>query len=166
MEYLVVDGYNIIYTCPKLERLGMEHARAKLVEIMTDYTALAGQQVVVVFDAYRVKEPGERSLVVDGVEVFFTRPGETADSLIERLVGQLVKKGTVYVVTSDWTEQRVIFGRGGYRITPVEMWDQIKRARREAEKYFSRDLPAERYLENRMVEELRLKLEKWRRGKK
>jgi hypothetical protein len=162
VEYLIIDGYNIIYTCPELERLEMEHARARLVEIMIDYSILAGQQIMVVFDAYGAKGPGERSLVVGGVEVFFTRFGETADSLIERLVGQLSKKGTVYVATSDWTEQRIIFGRGGYRITPAELWNQIKQARREGEKYYSRDLPAEKYLENRMLEEIRLELEKWR----
>jgi len=167
-EFLIVDGYNIIHAWPEFEKLkdsNLEHARVKLVSILANYAPLSGQNVVVVFDAHQVKNADERTEVIDGVEVVYTRQGETADSLIERLAGTLSEKGRVHVATSDWDEQRIIFGRGAYRLTPGELRAQIKRAGRESKELYTRDTPADSYLENRLRDRVRSELEKLRRKK-
>lgn len=167
-EFLIVDGYNIIYAWPEFEKLkdsGLDHARSKLISILANYSPLSGQKILVVFDAHQVKNAVERTEVIDGVEVIYTQQGETADALIERLAGTLSNEGTVYVATSDWNEQRIIFGRGAYRITPGELRMQVKRARQESEELYTQSTPADSYLENRLLDKVRSKLEKWRREK-
>lgn len=121
-EYLVVDGYNIIFSWPDFEKLrktGMDHARAKLVDILVNYAAMSGDRVVVVFDAHLVRNNVEHTeMVGDKLEVIYTQEGETADSAIERLVGELSAKGKVSVATSDWAEQTMIFGRAKAPASP------------------------------------------------
>lgn len=167
-DYLVVDGYNIIHAWPEFKKpkdLALEHARSKLVEMLSNYAALTGCKVTVVFDAHQVKTPSGRVELVDGVEVVYTTQGETADALIERLVGGLSGKGTVYVATSDWAEQTIIFGRGAFRLTPAELREQVGLVRKAGEAFYSRDTVTDGYLENRLLDKVRAKLEKWRRGK-
>ncbi|MFZ5645643.1 MAG: NYN domain-containing protein [Bacillota bacterium] len=169
-EYLVVDGYNIIFNWPDFERLrkkNLEHARAKLLDIMVNYSAMSGENVTVVFDAHLVKNSVEHAESAGkDVEVIYTQEGETADSVIERLVGDLSRKGRVYVATSDWAEQSLIFGLGAYRLTPRELLEKVKRLKKEGESHYSASLPTESYLENRLVDEVRKTLEDWRRKKR
>lgn len=167
-EFLIVDGYNIIYAWPEFEKLresSLDHARSRLIDILANYSPLSGQKVLVVFDAHHAKNHPERAEVIGGVEVIYTQQGETADALIERLVGSLSKEGTVYVATSDWAEQRTIFGRGAYRLTPAELKAQIERLKRESEERYSQDLPVDSYLENRLLIKTRTQLEELRRKK-
>lgn len=168
-EFLIVDGYNIIYAWPEFEKLkesSLEYARSKLVSILANYSPLSGQKIVVVFDAHQVRNAVERTEIIDGVEVVYTQQGETADALIERLVGSLSNEGAVYVATSDWAEQGIIFGRGAYRLTPGELRTQVNRTKRESEEHYTQSTPADSYLENRLLDKVRSKLEKWRREKK
>ncbi len=166
-DFLVVDGYNIIFSWPEFEKLrksGMDHARARLVDILVNYAAMSGEKVVVVFDAHLVRNNLEHAEAVgDKLEVIYTQEGETADAAIERLVGQLSAAGTVHVATSDWAEQSTVFGRGAYRITPGELLEKIKRVQEEARRHFASAPPADSYLENRLVDEVRRAMEKWRR---
>lgn len=169
-EYLVVDGYNIIFSWPDFEKLrkaGLDHARAKLVDILVNYAAMSGDRVVVVFDAHLVKNNVEHMEIIgDSLEIIFTQEGETADSAIERLVGDLSARGKVSVATSDWAEQSMIFGQGAYRMTPRELSDKIKRLQQEGRQHYVSSSPAESYLENRLVDEVRKALETWRRKKR
>lgn len=165
-EFLVVDGYNIIHAWPEFEKLketALDYARYRLVSILANYAPLSGQKIFVVFDAYNVKNSVERTEVVDGVEVIYTQQGQTADALIERLVGTLSAKGIVYVATSDGAEQGIVFGRGAYRITPRELLVQVKRIKLNSKKYYSQSKPADSYLERRLLGKVRSKLEIWRR---
>ncbi|MHB8157482.1 MAG: NYN domain-containing protein [Desulfocucumaceae bacterium] len=169
-EYLVVDGYNIIFSWPNFESLrkkNLDHVRARLLDMLVNYAALSGEMVLVVFDAHLVKNnPGHSEIAGKNVEVIFTREGETADSVIERLVGDLSTKGRVYVATADWAEQSMIFGLGAYRLTPGELMDRIKRQQKESERHYTSSFPSESYLENRLVDEVRKTLEDWRRKKR
>jgi predicted RNA-binding protein with PIN domain len=123
-------------------------------------------KVVVVFDAHQIKGGGERTEVVDGVEVIYTQQGETADSLIERMVGSLSEEGgPVYVVTYDWAEQVIIFGRGAFRLTPAELREQVQRVKEESKVHYQQTKPADGYLENFLLDKVRAKFEQWRRGK-
>jgi len=168
-EYLIVDGYNVIFAWPHFEALrksSLEHARQKLIDDLINYAALTGRQLILVFDAYRVKEPAARTEEMPGLRVIYTAFGETADSLIEKLVGELSGEGAVYVVTSDWAEQRIVFGQGAYRLTPGELLAGL-RQEAEAGKRFGRpaERPADAYLENRLKEKIRVFFENWRRKK-
>ncbi|MDD4169420.1 MAG: NYN domain-containing protein [Desulfotomaculaceae bacterium] len=168
-EFLVIDGYNIIFAWPEFEKLtesGLEFARSKLVDIMANHSPLSGQKIVIVFDAYQHKNIIGQAEIIDGIEVVYTQQGETADALIERLVGDLAKEGIVYVATSDWAEQVIIFGRGAYRLTPDELRTQVNQYKQEAKEHLSDLKPVDSYLENRLLDKVRLKLEEWRRKEK
>lgn len=169
-EYLVVDGYNIIFAWPEFEKLrktGMNHARARLVDILVNYAAMSGDHVVLVFDAHLARKNVEHvEAAGDSLEVVYTVEGETADAAIERLVGELLEQGRVHVATSDWAEQSMIFGRGAYRITPRELLDKINRLRQEACGHYQSSPPTHSYLENRLVDEVRKAMESWRRKKR
>jgi hypothetical protein len=167
-ETLIVDGYNIIYAWPELEKLiesGMDHARSKLISILADYAALAGQRVILVFDAHHMKNTAGSTEAIDGIEVVFTQAGETADALIERLAGCLTERCKVYVATSDQAEQAIVFGRGAYRLTPGELREQVRLTKKESERFYGQATPADGYLENRLVSNVRSRLEKLRRQK-
>ncbi|MFZ5590674.1 MAG: NYN domain-containing protein [Bacillota bacterium] len=166
-EYLLVDGYNIIHAWPDLQKIkeeSLEHARDKLVEQMINYAARSGEHVIVVFDAHQVKNSLAHSEVVAGVEIYYTAEGETADAVIERMAGELKDKGRVHVATSDAAEQTIILGRGAYRMTPGELKKRLQSVQKDTQRFYQTDLPAERYLENRLVDNIRQRLEQMRRG--
>lgn len=166
-QYLVVDGYNIIFSWPEFEKLrktGMDHARARLVDILVNYSAISGDRVVVVFDAHLVRNNVEHvESAGENLKVIYTQEGETADAAIERLAGELSAAGRVHVATSDWAEQSMIFGRGAYRITPRELLEKVKKTQEEARRQYISTPPTESYLENRLVDEVRKVMEKLRR---
>lgn len=167
-EYLVVDGYNIIYAWPCLDKMkneNLEHARDKLVDILANFSAHSGTNVYVVFDAHQVKSGTEHSEERNGVRIIYTREGETADALIEKMVGELTGLGRVYVVTSDYDEQRVIFGRGAYRLTPRDLYQQVEQYREKEKKWFKPATPGDNYLEDRLAGPMREILEEWRKRK-
>ena len=169
-EYLIVDGYNIIYAWPLFARYlesGIEHARSKLTALLADYASVRGQKVVVVFDAYKQKGASERTELVNGVEVVYTKEGETADARIERLVGTLMaRQALVRVATSDWAEQGIVFGQGAYRVTPGELLTEINEVKETSKKLWTTASPFDNYLESRLNNAtVRLRLERWRKGK-
>lgn len=168
-EFLVIDGYNIIFAWPEFERFknsGLEHARFRLVSILVNYSHLSGKKIYVVFDAHQAKKSFEKIETIDSVEVIYTQQGETADAYIENLVGKLLKEGIVYVATSDWAEQGIVFGRGAYRLTPEELLLEVKRSKQESEKHYVKSVPADSYLENFLLDRIRSELEKLRRQKR
>lgn len=168
-EYLIVDGYNIIFSWPEFEehrKTGMDYARTRLVDILVNYAAISGDHVVVVFDAHMARNSVEHAEKIgDSLEVIYTREGETADAVIERLAGELSASGRVHVATSDWAEQSMIFGRGAFRITPRELLDKVRRLLEKTRSRYVSTPPSESYLENRLVGEVRKAMEKWRREK-
>jgi len=167
-EYIVVDGYNVVHAWPELAKLAsenLEHARDKLVGILVNYSGYSGDRVVIVFDAHSVKGDVVRYIEVSGVQIFYTREEETADSLIERLVGEIPKDGNIRVVTSDWEEQRVIFGRGAYRMTPGELMTRVRELGKENRNHLTRKDYTDSYLENRLSGQIRQIFEQWRRKK-
>lgn len=163
-EYLLVDGYNVIFHSPDLRSLDVEHARQRLIDSLINFSALSGQQVTVVFDAHLVPGGLFHSERHDGIEVIYTAQGETADMVIERLAGKLAGSSLVFVVTADYVEQRLILGQGAYRVPPAEFWEKVRRLDQESGSRY-REPPAERYLENRLAGPTRAALEAWRRKK-
>ncbi|NLO89166.1 MAG: NYN domain-containing protein [Clostridia bacterium] len=165
-KYLIVDGYNIINSWPELSVLKKEdysHARDKLVEILSDYQGFVRVNVILVFDGHNVKGNSGSRENMGGVEVVFTREGETADMFIERLIGELVPQYSVLVATSDWAEQRIVFGRGAYRISARELRILIQQTKKMGHDFMNSRQSFS--LDSQIADETRLILEKWRREK-
>lgn len=119
-EYLLIDGYNIIFAWDELLKLAedsLEAARYKLVERISAYKAFKGCEVIVVFDAYKVKGNIGEVEKVDGITVVYTKEAQTADSYIEKAAKELSKSYKVTVATSDGLEQMIIFGSGAFRLS-------------------------------------------------
>lgn len=133
---LLVDGYNIIGAWDELDALkdiDMGQARDRLIEYMADYQAYSGYRVIVVFDAYYVRGI-QNKLENYKVEIIYTKEKETADESIERLCKSLKNvKNLVYVATSDFAEQRTIFGQGALRKSARELHIELKDIEREIE---------------------------------
>ncbi len=167
-EWLIIDGYNILYAWPEVFRLSndnFEHARIKLIEMLGNYQALSGLQLIIVFDAYQVKGGTQHHEKIDGLEVIYTGEGETADKVIERLVAKFPAQDTVFVATSDYVQQRTVFFQGAYRISARELINQVREVNTEANRYISMAREIPNALDHRLSDQMRKKLEKWRRGK-
>ncbi len=166
MSLLIVDGYNIINNWPEFSVLrdeNMEGARFKLVEIMQDYVPLAWQKIIIVFDAYRVKGHTLSIEEYGAMEVIFTAEGQTADSVIERLVNTLVREGVaVEVASSDYMEQNIILWKGGHRVSARELRGRLQDLRLEL---FADLHPhtGQSLLDERINPKVKTILEKWRR---
>lgn len=167
-DVLIVDGYNVIFAWPELIKLAsgnFEDARIKLLDILQNFQGYRGNEIVVVFDAHRVKGNSGKREQYGNLVVIYTAEDETADSVIERLVPTYFSKGNVFVVTSDWDEQRVIFGQGAYRLPVREFREMVDRQSLERDTK-GRTKPLERKeLAHFLNEEIRRELEKWRRGR-
>ena len=129
-EYLLVDGYNIIFAWDELKELAkdnLEGARGKLMEIMCNYQGFAGCHLILVFDAYKVKgNPGSVEKF-HNINVVYTKEAETADMYIEKTTKEIAKKRKVRVATSDGLEQMIILGHGATRISARAFYDEVQR---------------------------------------
>lgn len=127
-QYLLVDGYNVIFAWDDLSELAqanMDAARISLLEKMCNWQALTGSEVIVVFDAYRVK--GHETEVLDylNIHVVYTKEAETADQYIEKFAHDHGRSSKVAVVTSDGLEQIIIRGQGCALISAREFRRKI-----------------------------------------
>ena len=123
-DYLLVDGYNIIYAWEDLSALAREDldgARAKLIDLLRNYQSWRGCQVIVVFDAYKVKGGKGAVEQLGDLYVVYTKEAETADMYIERTTYQLSRDNRVRVATSDGLEQMIILGHGAQRMSAAEL---------------------------------------------
>ena len=133
-EYLVVDGYNIIFAWEELKSLAktsMDAARTALVEILSNYQGYRRCKVIIVFDAYKIKGGERRQEKHGSVDVVFTKEGETADTYIERLTYEMNGKYRVRVATSDRQEQIIALGNGAFRLSASELKGEIERTNLE-----------------------------------
>lgn len=130
-EYLLVDGYNIIFAWDELKELAdinIDSARDRLKDILCNYQGYKKCTVILVFDAYRVQ--GHREEIVDyhNIHVVYTKEAETADMFIEKTVHAIGKKYQVTVATSDGLEQVIILGQGGRRLSALGLKEEIELA--------------------------------------
>ncbi len=129
-DYLLVDGYNIIYADPELKSLAvsdLKAARDKLVDILINFQGFRRERVILVFDAYKV--PGGREHVEEnaGLLIVYTKEAETADQYIEKAAHEISKKYRVTVATSDAIEQVIVMGSGALRLSARDFWEEIAR---------------------------------------
>ncbi|MBQ9647555.1 MAG: TetM/TetW/TetO/TetS family tetracycline resistance ribosomal protection protein [Oscillospiraceae bacterium] len=140
-EYLLVDGYNVIFAWDELNRLAAQDiaaARAALTSVLSNYQGFRKCVVILVFDAYKVKgNPGSVE-TVDGVKVVYTKEAQTADAYIERATYELRKERRVRVATSDNLEQVIILGHGAQRISAAAFHAEVQAAEGEIGKLIER----------------------------
>jgi len=172
IEYLLIDGYNIIYAWKPLKKIAaysLDSAREKLIAQMQNYRAFKNVpgrrfEVIIVFDAHHRPGPGELYRT-GGITVVFTKEAETADTYIERSSRVLVREYAVTVATSDSIEQIIIIGGGAKRISAEDFdKDVIESERRMRDKIDSINPIKKNQLLDNLDEETASVLEKLRKG--
>ena len=132
-EYLLVDGYNIIFAWPDLQALArnsLEDARKSLVDILSNYHGFHPCELILVFDAYRVHGGIGSQEEIQGIHLVYTKEAETADNYIEKTIRQIVRKknSEIRVATSDALEQVIILGGGASRVSAREFRTEVEQA--------------------------------------
>lgn len=131
MEYLLVDGYNIINAWSDIFDINggesLEDCRDKLASMLSNYQGVRKNNIILVFDAHLKKGSQEKEYLFDNIKIVYTKEGETADNYIERFVHQLGNLHTVRVATSDYLEQTIVLNGGGIRMSSRELREEIER---------------------------------------
>ncbi len=130
-EYLLVDGYNVIFSWDSLKELSKENidgARNALINILCNYQGFKKCEIILVFDAYKVKGNNGEIEKINNINVVYTKEAETADMYIEKVSHSLAKNHRVKVVTSDALEQLIILGNGALRVSSREFLLEVQQA--------------------------------------
>ncbi len=146
-NYLLVDGYNIIFAWPKLKELANENidgARGRLMDILCNYQALKKCNLILVFDAYRVERHNTEIIDYHNIHVVYTKEAETADQYIEKFAHENKKKYDITVATSDGLEQIIIRGQGCKLLSAREFLDEIMQTEKNLRENFIDNQPKER----------------------
>ncbi len=128
-EYLLVDGYNIIFAWPELKKLAeenMDAAKTKLLDYLSNYQWIRGCRVIAVFDAYRVEGHREEVLDYYNIHVVYTREAQTADQYIEKFAYDNKKNYNITVATSDGLQQIIVRGEGCSLLSARELKAEIE----------------------------------------
>ena len=128
-KYLLVDGYNVIFAWQELKELAQKNidgARGALMDLLCNYQAICGMEVILVFDAYRVEGHATEFLDYQNIHVVYTKEAETADYYIEHFAHENSKRYDITVVTSDGLEQVIIRGAGCALISSREFEAEVK----------------------------------------
>ena len=168
-EFLLVDGYNIIYSWEELQDLAktdLGAARSALADVLQNYQGFRGMTLILVFDAYKVEGGSEHVLRQGNLYIVFTKEKETADAYIERTVNRVSRGNRITVATSDLTEQMIIWGEGAVRMSARELKEEILQANTEIRKdYLSGTTRGRTYLFSDVSGNLASDLEKMRLGR-
>lgn len=143
-EYLLVDGYNVIFAWEELKELAqksLDGARGKLLDLLCNYQAIKGCSLIAVFDAYRVSGHPTEVLDYHNIHVVYTKEAETADRYIEKFAHENAKKYNVTVATSDGLEQIIIRGEGCRLLSAADLEEEIRRARQGLREEFLKPGP-------------------------
>lgn len=168
-EYLLVDGYNILYAWEDMRELmqvTLDGARHRLMDILCNYQGYKKCRLIVVFDAYKV--PGGVGSAQDyhNIHVVYTKEAETADQYIEKFAHEMGRRYRVTVATSDGLEQLIIRGQGCILMSAADLREDIERIGRQIEEEQGRlPRPGKNYLFQDVDKELAEYLEKVRLGK-
>ena len=134
VEYLLVDGYNVIFAwqeLAELARVNMDSARGRLLDILCNYQGIRRCELIVVFDAYRVEGHQTEACDYHNIHVVYTKEAETADAYIERFAHEHASRYRVTVATSDGLEQIIIRGAGCILLSAREFEQEVKEKNRQ-----------------------------------
>lgn len=169
-EYLLVDGYNIIFAWEELRelaRINIESARGRLMDILCNYQGFRKNTVILVFDAYKVEGGTGSVQKYHNIYVVYTREAETADQYIEKAVHKISPEHHVTVATSDALEQMIIWGAGASRMSAAGLLAEIDAACSEIRRDY---LTGQKYtgekLFDKLPEDLAALMEDIRLGRK
>ena len=168
-EYLLVDGYNIIFSWEELRELSEKDigaARGKLADILSNYQGYRKCTLILVYDAYKVEgNPGE-VMKYHNIYIVYTKEEETADQYIEKTVRRIAKDAAVTVATSDGLEQVIILGQGANRMSAPGLKEEIERTLAEVRgEHLGKKGSVGNYLFDYLDEETAEEMEKVRLGK-
>ncbi len=168
-EYLLVDGYNIIFAWPELKELAevnLAAARNKLADILCNYQGYKKNTVILVFDAYRVEgNPGESSTYLN-IHVVYTKEAETADMYIEKVAHEIGRKYQVTVATSDALEQMIIWGQGAARLSAAGLKEEIEQTNIQIKNEYQEKKTEKNYLFDHLPKDMAELMEDVRLGKR
>lgn len=169
-EYLLVDGYNIIFAWEELSglaKISLDGARGKLMDILSNYQGYRKMTLILVFDAYKVKGSPGSVFSYHNIHVVYTKEAETADQYIEKVTHEIARKHRVSVATSDGLEQLIIMGQGARRLSARDLKEDIMSTNEELRELFLKKATAEKnYLFDALPSELAEHMENVRLGKK
>ena len=169
-EYLLVDGYNVIFAWEDLKELAkvnIEGAGNKLMDVLCNYQGFKKCNLILVFDAYKVQGQELGVQKYHNIYVVYTKEAETADQYIEKVVHEIGRKYHVTVATSDNVEQVVTLGQGGKLLSARELRTEVEEVQRQIrEEYLNRPQKGKNYLFDYLDEEISGQMEEVRLGKK
>ncbi len=149
-QYLLVDGYNIIFAWDELKELAkinLDSARTRLMDMLCNYQGYKKMKLILVFDAYKVSGGQGSVLQYHNIHVIYTKEAETADQYIEKTVNEIGQKYDVTVATSDSLEQMIIFGSGARRLSAKGLWEEMQASQAELrEEYLDTVEPGQKHL--------------------
>ena len=163
-EYLLVDGYNIIFAWDELNKIAAENldaARKQLCELLCNYQGYRKCRVILVFDAYKVKGGLGSVEKYHNITIVYTREAETADAYIERATYEIGRQHRVRVATSDGPEQVIILGHGALRLSASAFHEEMAEVQKQIGDTVFRNNQSEA-----RTGALRAALEKAKEGKK
>ena len=167
-EYLLVDGYNVIFAWEDLKELAkvnIEGARNKLMDVLCNYQGFKKCNLILVFDAYKVQGQELGVQKYHNIYVVYTKEAETADQYIEKVVHEIGRKYHVTVATSDNVEQVVTLGQGGKLLSARELRTEVEEVQRQIrEEYLNRPQKGKNYLFDYLDEEISGQMEEVRLG--
>lgn len=170
-DILIVDGYNILHAAPshlKIKDYSLAHLRSLLISFLSDYQGYRKNKIIVVFDGKQEHEGKEQIEIIEGITTIFSKDGETADTVIEKMVEKYRDNQShhIIVATSDYAQQRLVFSKGAFRMTAREFWLEIFNSKDEVKNFFNNGKNTyKRQVSSRINQEVSEILEKWRREK-
>lgn len=140
-EYLLVDGYNMIFAWEELKKAAaqsLDLARSMLVNRLCNYQGYKQCELILVFDAYKVHEAERVVENYHNISIVYTKEAETADTYIEKTAHKLSREHKVRVATSDGMEQVIIMGGGAFRMSAQELHEDVERTEREIREFIAK----------------------------
>ena len=163
-EYILVDGYNVIFAWQELRELAAKNidaARDRLIDILSSYKAYIDAKLILVFDAYKVPDHKTEVISQHNIYIVYTKTAETADQYIEKTVRDLSKKYRITVVTSDGIEQIIIRSAGCLLMSSRELYEEINRVAKNAlEEHRDKNKLSKNYLLDSLSAEAKKELKK------
>lgn len=169
-EYLLVDGYNVIYANSALRELAetnMDAASGKLMDILCNYQGYRKCKVLLVFDAYKVIGHQTEMINYHNIYVIYTKEAETADQYIEKFAHENAQKYRITVATSDGVEQIIIRSKGCLLLSARELWEDIQRVNEEHQaEFLDKQEKGRNYLFDALPEDMAKQIDDIRKGNK
>ena len=141
-EYLLVDGYNIIFAWQDLKELAevnIDAARDRLADVLCNYQGYKKCHVILVFDAYRVKNHAETVIPYHNIHIVYTKEAETADNYIARTAARMEGQYKVTVATSDALVQMIIWGKSAVRLSAQGLLEEVERLGRDIKETYAKE---------------------------